>query len=73
MTLNVTIAVPQGQSFGAKVEVIDQYGDKEPVVANTHELQPGECVQTYLTNSRSFKVSEIPYKAKELPNGNHPT
>lgn len=65
MTLMVTIAVPQGQSFGAKVEVIDQYGDKEPVVAQTQELQPGECFQPYLTSSRSFKVTEIPLKQKE--------
>jgi hypothetical protein len=62
MTLMVTISVPQAQSFGAKVEVIDQYGDKDPVVAQEVELQPGQCFQPYLTNCRSFKVTEIPLK-----------
>ena len=64
MTLNVTISVPQGQSFGAKIKVVDQYGEQPPVVAQEPELQPGGCVQTYLTSNRSFKVVEIPYKAK---------
>jgi len=66
MTLMVTIAVPQGQSFGAKVQVIDQYGDGPETVAQEIELQPGQCVQPYLTSSRSFKVVEIPLKPKEL-------
>ena len=65
MTLSVTISVHPGQSFGAKVEVIDQYGDESPVIAQTIELQPGDCCQPYLTSNRSFKVSEIPFKPKE--------
>lgn len=64
MTLQVVISVPNSQGFGAKVEVVDSISTGE-VIASTQELQPGECYQTYLTSTRSFKVTEIPFKLKE--------
>ena len=64
MTLQIVISVPQSQGFGAKVEVVDNISTGE-IVAATQELQPGECYQTYLTSTRSFRVTEIPFKLKE--------
>ena len=66
MTLTVTIAVHQGQAFGAKVNVVEQYGEAPPVVASSQELQPGDCYQTYLTSCRKFEITEIPLKTKEV-------
>ena len=60
MTLNVTVSVPQGQSFSCDVLTVDQYGDNPPVVASKNHLEPGQCVQVYLTSSRKLEIVEQP-------------
>ena len=61
MTLNVTISVRQGQSYRAKLEVIDTYPpEATPVVASEVIIKPGECHDTYMTTTRSFKITELP-------------
>lgn len=60
MTLQVVISLPQSQSFSADVNVVDQFGENPPVIAQTQHLEPGQCFNTYLTSSRKIEIVEKP-------------
>lgn len=60
MTLTVCVSVPQSQSFSCDVLTVDQYGENPPVVAAKNHLEPGQCVQVYLTSSRKLEIVELP-------------